>query len=88
MSLWHYLVFFLIIGLVAIGNFGREAAKQMDTTIEKISTEQVTDSECGNICRDMGLSVYLSVVCLSVCLPVCLLWARKHIQGHANLESH
>ena len=43
MSLWQYLVFFLIIGLVAIGNFGREAAKQMDTTIEKIRTEQVTD---------------------------------------------
>ena len=44
MSLWQYLVFFLIIGLVAIGNFGREAAKQMDTTIEKISTEKINDN--------------------------------------------
>lgn len=44
MSLWQYLVFFLIIGLVAIGNFGREAAKQMDTTNEKIRTEHVTDN--------------------------------------------
>ena len=42
MSLWQYLVFFLIIGLVAIGNFGREAAKQTNTALEKLRTEQAT----------------------------------------------
>ena len=40
MSLWQYLVLFLIIGLVALGNFGREAVKQTDTALEKIRTER------------------------------------------------
>ena len=44
MSLWHYLVLFLIIGLVALGNLGREANKQTNTALEKIRNEQATDN--------------------------------------------
>lgn len=40
MSLWQYLVLFLIIGLVALGNMGREATKQTNTALEKIRTEK------------------------------------------------
>ena len=51
MSLWQYLVFFLIIALVAIGNFGREAAKQTDTALDKIRTEQTADNETARAIR-------------------------------------
>ena len=44
MSLWQYLVLFLIIGLVALGNMGREATKQTNTALEKMRTEQATDN--------------------------------------------
>ena len=51
MSLWHYLVLFLIIGLVALGNLGREATKQTNTALEKIRTEQATDNATAEAVR-------------------------------------
>lgn len=51
MSLWHYLVLFLIIGLVALGNLGREATKQTNTALEKIKIEQTTDNATAKAVR-------------------------------------
>ena len=45
MSLWQYLVFFLSIGLVAIGNLGRDAAKQTNAALEKIQQENVQTTQ-------------------------------------------
>lgn len=51
MSLWHYLVLFLIIGMVALGNLGREANKQTNTALEKIRTQQTTDNATAKAVR-------------------------------------
>ena len=51
MSLWQYLVLFLIIGLVALGNMGREATKQTNTALEKLRAEQATDNATAEAVR-------------------------------------
>ena len=45
MSLWQYLVLFLIIGLVALANLGREAAEVNDQVLRNIKADDTKEDK-------------------------------------------